>query len=533
MAQSGSFFGHRRGSTKTLTFQTRSGKQITQDRKSGMKNAKSVPQVEHRCLLHTCVDACTWLAPRFNYAWEGAKGRESYQNAFRKANYKLVRAAALGGMAGWTFSPYQVTTVPMGYYQVADGSLPYKGHCFMNGLNGVDYTETDFLNYTAEGEQWYDVLAKMGLKVGDKLLLTILFLPPGQASALRSVIEITINDVPDVVVGQQAANSLLTVNFIINTHGWAVVDNPTRILSLRVDHTTFDPSALIMCTACFQTRKRQGKTLYSPGFLWHWGDNVEGLHFDAALQTYPSADRRQLPTIPVDDDLWVDLGLPSGTLWATRNLDERNKNKFASSTFTYDCSFYSYGNYDAHYPTSPTSFAPWTWGTGVDSEPYVSSEGATIPDDGITPSKQDPVTINLGNNCKTPLRDDYVELLSNTDFIDASGNVIPDDVVNKTISYMGINCLRLRSKNNNKEIIFPLCGRGDQNKYLQRGAVLYTVTRLNSTNGLCYILQAFSGSTSAFRRYEKFNGFSIRPVMIPSKRGSDPDPVKDNPTPTK
>lgn len=533
MAQSGSFFGHRRGSTKTLTFQTRSGKQITQDRKSGMKNAKSVPQVEHRCLLHTCVDACTWLAPRFNFAWEGAKGRESYQNAFRKANYKLVRAAALGGMAGWTFSPYQVTTVPMGYYQVSDGSLPYKGHCFMNGLNGVDYTETDFLNYTAEGEQWLDVIAKMGLKVGDKLLLSILFLPQGQDSVSRSVVEITINDVPDVVVGQQAANSLLTVNFIINSHGWTVVDNPTRILSLRVDHATFDPSAMIMCTACFQTRKRQGKTLYSPGFLWHWGDNVDGLHFDAALQTYPSADRQQLPTIPVDDDLWVDLGLPSGTLWATRNLDAAQKNGFAASPYQYECSFFSFGNTDGHNPTGDETFAPWNWGNSVTDEPYASSDGATIGNNTTLPAKYDAATNLLGNNIKTPTLQHYIELQNGTVFVDAQGNEIDQSKINKIIIYKGISCIRLKSKYNNNTIIFPTCGNGVGTAWNSKNTV-YMMSSSSGNAGFCYILQAYQSYLSFQRQYNRAAGFSIRPIMIPSKRGkTNPDPVKDHPTPTK
>lgn len=530
MAQSGSFFGHRRGSTKTLTFQTRSGKQITQDRKSGMKNAKSVPQVEHRCLLHTCVDACTWLAPRFNFAWEGAKGRESYQNAFRKANYKLVRAAALGGMAGWTFSPYQVTTVPMGYYQVSDGSLPYKGHCFMNGLNGVDYTETDFLNYTAEGEQWFDVLAKMGLKVGDKLLLSILFLPPGQDSVSRSVVEITINDVPDVVVGQQAANSLLTVNFIINSHGWTVVDNPNRILSLRVDYTTFDPSSLIMCTACFQTRKRQGKTLYSPGFLWHWGDNVDGLHFDAALQTYPSADRSQLPTIPVDDDLWVDMGLPSGLLWATRNIDVTHNNGFAASPFQYDCSFFSWGNVDGHNPTAPNSFDPWDWGGFNAQEPYYEgqvygdTQGNTLKTDIPVNDKYDAARANIGTPWRMPTSLEFKELINNCKIIDANGDEIESSITDKRVNVKGVIGLYIESRINGARMFFSCSGYGTGRSRNNRASIgNYWSSNFNSTRYAKILAINNSGVFPENNSY-RYYGFPIRPVRQPSKRKtSNPD----------
>ena len=72
-------------------------------------------------------------------------------------------------------------------------------------------------------------------------------------------------------------------------------------------------------------------------------------------------------------DLFVDMGLPSGLLWAKRNLDATQANGFAASEYQYECSFFSWGNTDPHNPTSNDSFAPYSFGSTNDEEPYVSS----------------------------------------------------------------------------------------------------------------------------------------------------------------
>jgi hypothetical protein len=63
----------------------------------------------------------------------------------------------------------------------------------------------------------------------------------------------------------------------------------------------------------------------------------------------------------------VDMGLPSGTLWASRNIDVTQPDGFAASPFQCDCSFFSWGNIDGHNPTSNSSFSPYNWG-GVNEQ---------------------------------------------------------------------------------------------------------------------------------------------------------------------
>jgi outer membrane protein assembly factor BamA len=51
MAQSKSFFGLRRGSTKSLTFQVFEGKQVTKDRVYNVKNPQTDGQILQRMKL--------------------------------------------------------------------------------------------------------------------------------------------------------------------------------------------------------------------------------------------------------------------------------------------------------------------------------------------------------------------------------------------------------------------------------------------------------------------------------------------------
>lgn len=508
MAQSNSFFGHRRGSTKSLTFQLRAGLQITQERKEHVRDAKSAGQAQHRCLLHTAVDACSWLAPIFNFAWQGAKGREAYQSAFRKANYDIVRTAALGGQAGFTYSPYKVKTAPVGYWQVANGTLPYHGNFFKNGINGIDYTETDFLNYTAEGESWYQVLSKAGLKVGDSFILFILFRNPNDGTIYHDIARVILADVPDVTIGQQAAGSLVTIEWIRNAHNWAVIDNPTRIVTLRCQHVEFDPSQMVMFTAAFQYQRVKGRTMVSKGFLWHWGDNVDGLSWDEAIVTYPMSEDWQPQLHPVPEEMYVDMGLPSGLLWATRNIDVTQKNGFAASPFQYDCSFFSWGNIDGHNPNSQNVF-DYDYGTS-NSGPYANTPGAALTAN--IDSKHDAATQILGGSWRMPTSSEFVELVNNCSL--------------QRVYRNGVLVFQITSNINGNVIYLPLAGAASGTSLDYKGNQGYYWSRTLSPSNKNSAIGCGMTTSNLYpaSQYTRYFGFCIRPVREPSKRKkSDPD----------
>lgn len=529
MAQSESFFGQRRGSTKSLTFQRRDGKQITQDRKEQVRDARTVDQVQHRCLLHTTIDACTWLAPLFGFAWQGAKTKQRYQDNFRRANYDIIRNAALSGNTGYTYSPYKSKSAPIGYFQIAGGELPYHGHLFGNAINGVDYTETEFINYTAEGESWFSLLSSIGLKVKDTLLLVIIFRNPTTGQLTFDTAKVILNDVADVTIGEQAADSLVTIQWLQKNHNWQVLNNANRILSLRLLHSDYNPNTQVMFTACFQFRKQGSKMAYSAGRLWHWNDNVEGLTFDEALATYPMNGSFTPVEHPVPEELYVDMGLPSGLLWATRNMDVTQKNSFAISPFQYECSYFSWGNTDGHNPTGVNTFSPYSWGGGSNKEPYVSSEGAKYNYPNSLDQKDDAAHDILGSNWKIPTEKEFVELFNNTDFVDTNGDIINPSQVNKIITINNINGIRLKSKINDKFLFFPCCGAGNLTYLDLKGSYgRYWTSDMYSQEGI-YVLQFMSSSVRPDFNDNRYKGLPIRPVMTPPSRKGGGTPTPDPP----
>lgn len=540
MARSESFFGQRRGSTKSLTFQRRDGKQITQDRKEHVRDARTVDQVQHRCLLHTTIDACTWLAPLFGFAWQGAKTKQRYQDNFRRANYDIIRNAALSGNAGYTYSPYKSKSAPVGYFQISGGELPYHGHLFGNAINGVDYTETEFINYTAEGESWFSLLSSIGLKVKDTLLLVIIFRNPTNGQLTFDTAKVILNDVADVTIGQQAADSLVTIQWLQKNHNWTVLNNANRILSLRLQHSDYNPSSKVMFTACFQFRKQGSKMAYSAGRLWHWNDNVEGLTFDEAIATYPMNSDFTPVEHPIPEELYVDMGLPSGLLWATRNMDVTQKNGFAVSPYQYECSFVSWGNILMYNPNAQKNFVGvYDWG-GInaqepwyDGQPYGETPGCQLQTN--IDAGHDVATQVLGGTWRIPLQKDFAELIQNCDYIDANGNIVTAETsvsgqeTDKRVSINGIVGLRMRSKINGNIIFIPASGLGSRfywNNASNDGSYWTSdiITNANARR-MCF----FPSGNYTGASISRFYGIPIRPVMTPPSRKGGGAPTSNPP----
>lgn len=540
MAQSESFFGQRRGSTKSLTFQRRDGKQITQDRKEHVRDARTVDQVQHRCLLHTTIDACTWLAPLFGFAWQGAKTKQRYQDNFRRANYDIIRNAALSGNAGYTYSPYKSKSAPVGYFQIAGGELPYHGHLFGNAINGVDYTETEFINYTAEGESWFSLLSSVGLKVKDTLLLVIIFRNPTTGQMTFDTAKVILNDVADVTIGQQAANSLVTVQWLQKNHNWTVINNANRILSLRLLHSDYNPSTQVLFIACFQYKKQGSKMAYSTGRLWHWNDNVEGLTFDEALATYPMNGSFRPDEHPVPEEIYVDMGLPSGLLWATRNVDVTQKNGFAVSPYQYESSFVSWGNIKMYNPNTQNNFVGvYNWGSvnaqepWYDGQPYGDTPGCQLQTN--IDAAHDCATQILGGRWRLPKSEEFKELFDNCEYIDANGDIVTaatsvaGNEIDKRITMNGIVGIRVRSKINGRIIFIPASGYGDANLWSNKGVVgNYWSSTRDSNRDALYLNFHYYGVFPE-NKYYRYFGMAIRPVMEPPSRKGGGNPTPDSP----
>lgn len=107
-----------------------------------------------------------------------------------------------------------------------------------------------------------------------------------------------------------------------------------------------------------------------------------------------------------DDELFIDLGLPSGTLWARGNIvKDTNGNYSIGKPTDYGCCF-SWGNIDGHNDGDGYVFNQAVYD--------VTSGGALTTDIGLYDATYDAATATLGFPCRMPTKADFEELIDNT-----------------------------------------------------------------------------------------------------------------------
>ena len=86
MAKSSSFFGLRRGSTKSLTFQVVDGKQVTKDRVTYVKNPRSYAQATQRSKMAAVADAYRALSTICDHSFESVAYGPASRRQFMSLN---------------------------------------------------------------------------------------------------------------------------------------------------------------------------------------------------------------------------------------------------------------------------------------------------------------------------------------------------------------------------------------------------------------------------------------------------------------
>jgi len=210
-------------------------------------------------------------------------------------------------------------------------------------------------------------------------------------------------------------------------------------------------------------------------------------------------------------DLFVDMGLPSGLMWAKRNIDISQPDGFAASEYQYECTFFSWGNTEGHNPTSTSAF-DYNWGSANDG-PYTETPGSKLTANaGLS---HDAARAILGSPWRDPSTDDFAELFANIDFIDYNGDVIPSAQTNK-LTTMGpnhIQGIRLRSKINGNIIFFPCSGYGYGQSWYNRGSDGFCWSRSLSSQTLGRYLGFGSGGVGPQYSNDRFYGFARRAVQ--------------------
>lgn len=154
MAQSKSFFGLRRGSTKSLTFSTFNGKQVTKDRVTDVKNPRTEAQMINRMLNYTAMSAYSAMKEIVDHSFASKSYGLQSMRHFLSKNYSLLKY----GTDTLRYSSYKGGAVPSAFL-VSEGSLAPIPMEIIVGDGEINITFT--------GKTVGDLKKHLGLNAGD------------------------------------------------------------------------------------------------------------------------------------------------------------------------------------------------------------------------------------------------------------------------------------------------------------------------------------------------------------------------------
>lgn len=170
MAQSKSFFGLRKGSTKSLTFSVLNGKQVTKDRVVGGKNPRSQAQMVQRMCMATASAGYAAMKMIVDHSFEGYAYGADNMSRFISLNTKAIKADYNGDQDAFGYNPYGDRQLRQGAYIMSQGSASPISDGFFNTKRGAnDAAVRLLLAEPAEGGVYSAdyIMNNLGVNVGD------------------------------------------------------------------------------------------------------------------------------------------------------------------------------------------------------------------------------------------------------------------------------------------------------------------------------------------------------------------------------
>lgn len=184
MAKSKSFFGLRRGSTKTLTFSVFNGKQVTKDRVESVKNPRSLAQMQQRMVMATASAAYAAMKEIVDHSFEGVTYGLNNMSEFIRQNAKAIKTASLNpATSQFAFNPYKDRSLYGGAYIMSAGSASQIPDAFASAYCSGDDRVTALIG---DGEATNPLTADslygvLGISVGD--MCTVCFIAKDDTDA--------------------------------------------------------------------------------------------------------------------------------------------------------------------------------------------------------------------------------------------------------------------------------------------------------------------------------------------------------------
>ena len=196
----------------------------------------------------------------------------------------------------------------------------------------------------------------------------------------------------------------------------------------------------------------------------------------------------------------IDLGLPSGRLWADRNVGADKPEDYGlffqwGDTQGYTASQVGSGTRQKYFGWADYKFNPS--GDGSTMTKYNSTDGKTVLD-----IEDDAARINMGGNWRMPTTDEIQELFNSdyTTHIRTTSN--------------GVNGRLVTSKSNGNSVFLPAAGYADNGSVRNVGSYgNYWSSSLGNVQDAFDLLFGSSGISPAIYDYCCCYGFSVRAVQ--------------------
>lgn len=263
MAQSKSFFGLRRGSTKSLTFSTFNGKQVTKDRVTDVKNPRTQDQMINRMINYTVMKAYSGMKEIVDHSFASKSYGLQSMRYFLSKNYALLKA----NKEESGFSTYKGGIVPNSYL-VSEGALPVIGYSLNTGNVEIKINGTTIKN----------LKETLGLAAGDYFTFVWLDLAEGKGlNWIRCYLPSDEMDEQDVTIGslEIEKNVYGLGNVTIEEDG----PNAKKIVLSKITNT-------YVYGTIIASSKKSDKWQRSTNYLASWGDETYE-NYEEALNTYP------------------------------------------------------------------------------------------------------------------------------------------------------------------------------------------------------------------------------------------------------
>ncbi|MCR4914776.1 MAG: hypothetical protein K6A96_03380 [Prevotella sp.] len=195
---------------------------------------------------------------------------------------------------------------------------------------------------------------------------------------------------------------------------------------------------------------------------------------------------------------YVDLGLPSGTLWATCNVG-------ASSPE-------DYGNYIAWGEMSTKSTYDWStykWCNGSNTTLTKYCTKGSYGDNWFTDNKKeldpedDAASVNWGRDWRMPSKEEFKELINSS------------YTTTEWTAQNGVYGRKITSNSNGNSIFLPAAGRREDSSLYSTGTIGdYWSRTLNESSPKYAWGLGFTSRSIDTSNYDRYSGFSVRPVRF-------------------